>query len=217
MRKMDIDELKIVSDDLEYLASWGPDITDREIRQGSAILRRLIVEDVYGHAWRSIGKAKQPKLIAVDIEPNITSVSLSEIVYALALGAQYRGLFIASMMTSTSQNFNNNLSLPQREDGYPGEREFTLSDYRESISGVSEGEIFKRREVIKYLANVKGGVHLSQKVQKNDKDMMRRMKRIEKRIMIHKSDGLFVELVAIGQALGRSIDAKEFIDSVKPL
>lgn len=49
------DDLRLVAEDLEYLAEWGPDITDREIRHGSAVLRRLLVEGVYGTAWRAIG------------------------------------------------------------------------------------------------------------------------------------------------------------------
>jgi len=59
------DDLRIVADDLQYLAEWGPEISDGKIRRGSAVLRRLLVEDVYGHAWREIGKDKQPSLIAV--------------------------------------------------------------------------------------------------------------------------------------------------------
>ncbi len=35
---------KLVADVLEYLQQWHPDISDGEIRRGSAVLRRLLVE-----------------------------------------------------------------------------------------------------------------------------------------------------------------------------
>ena len=78
---MDAEALKIVADDLEYLANWGAEVSDGEIRRGSAVLRRLLVEDVYGAAWRAIGKQKQPTVIAVEsktvVEPYL-SLSRSE-------------------------------------------------------------------------------------------------------------------------------------------
>ena len=88
---MTLEELKIVADDLLYLAHWGPKISDGEIRRGSAILRRLLVEDVYGCAWRAIGKSKQPKLIAIDLDLIATPDNLSEIIFALAAGANFNG------------------------------------------------------------------------------------------------------------------------------
>lgn len=89
-KNMGIDDIKIVADDLQYLASWGPSISDGEIRRGSAVLRRLLVEDVYGSAWRAIGNHGQPKLLAVDLSPITTPDILPEIVFALAAGAIIR-------------------------------------------------------------------------------------------------------------------------------
>jgi propanediol dehydratase large subunit len=40
---MDYDSLIAIAEDLEYLAQWGSDITNAEIRRGTAILRRLLV------------------------------------------------------------------------------------------------------------------------------------------------------------------------------
>ncbi len=65
---MDRDSIIAVAEDLEYLATWSGNITDPEIRRGTAVLRRLLVEDAYGTAWRAVGKTRQPTLIAVDID-----------------------------------------------------------------------------------------------------------------------------------------------------
>ena len=104
-----------------------------------------------------------------------------------------------------------------REDGYPFERSFAVSEYLASLSGVVDGRRFTRRDVIKYLANVKGGVHLSAQARKAEKNLIARLGKIEKKIMVHNSDGLLVEAVAIGQALGNSSDAKAFVAKVKAL
>jgi len=101
-----------------------------------------------------------------------------------------------------------------RENGYPFERFFTLSEYLSSPSGVVEGRSFNRREVIKYIANVKGGVHLSAQQRKQEEKLIARLGKIEKKIMVHNTDGLLVEAVAIAQALGTSDDAKKFINKV---
>jgi hypothetical protein len=209
------DDLKIVADDLQFLSEWGPEITDREIRHGSAVLRRLLVEDVYGHAWRATENAKQPRLIAVDISSVASPDNLSDIVYALAAGANFRGIQMACMLMNKGSKAIGNLTPPLRENGYPGEREFALSEYLSSLSGAVDGKTFTRREVIKYIANVKGGVHLSPKERKAEKKLVARLGKIEKKMMVHTTDGLLVELVAIGQAIGGSDDARKIIEYVQ--
>ncbi|MDO8862702.1 hypothetical protein Q6D67_13405 [Haliea sp. E1-2-M8] len=209
------DDLEVVADDLLYLAEWGPEITEREIRHGSAVLRRLLFEGVYGTAWRAIGWPKQPKLIAVSINEIASPGNLSQIVYAIAAGANFRGIQMACMMMNKgSSPIGNSLGPPLRENGYPGDREFSLSEYLSSLSGVVDGKTFNRREVIKYIANVKGGVHLSAKERKSEAKLIAKLGKIEKKIMVHTTDGLLVEFVAIGQALGCSKDAQSFIKHV---
>lgn len=208
---MDRDSLVAVAEDLHYLSQWGPEISDAEIRRGTAVLRRLLVEDAYGAAWRAIGKEKQPSLIAVDLDL-LTGDNAPRITFALAGGAHFRGMHIAGMlMHAGSKPLGSAPAKPIREDGYPFERTFTLSEYLSSSSGIVEGQTFNRREVIKYIANVKGGVHLSAKQRKAEEKLIARLGKIEKKVRIHMSDGLLVEAVAIGQALGSSEDARAYM------
>jgi hypothetical protein len=214
---MDYDALIAVAEDLEYLAQWGSQISNAEIRRGTAILRRLLVEDTYRAAWRTIGEAKQPTLLAVDLSQMLGGKS-HEVVYALAGGALFRGLHMACLMLNKgSHAIGGEPPKPIRDNGYPFERLFTISEYLPSLSGIVEGRSFNRREVIKYIANVKGGIHLSAKARKAEKDLISRLGKIEKKILVHNSDGLLVEAVAIAQALGGSSDAKSFIAKVRAL
>ena len=215
--QMDHDSLIAIAEDLEYLSQWGAEISNAEIRRGTAILRRLLVEDAYGTAWRTIGEPKQPSLPAVDLSLLLDNDS-NEVVYALAGGANFRGMQMACMLLNKgSKPIGSFPPEPIRENGYPFERMFTLSEYLSSPSGVVEGRTFNRREVIKYLANVKGGVHLSAQQRKAEEKLIARLGKIEKKLMIHNTDGLLVEVVAYAQSLGNSEDAKRFVLKVRAL
>jgi len=214
---MDYDSLIAVAEDLEYLSQWGADISNAEIRRGTAILRRLLVEDAYGAAWRAIGEIKQPSLPAVDLSLLLGN-DANQVEYALAGGANFRGIQMACMMINKgSKAIGGSPPEPIREDGYPFERMFTLTEYLSSMSGVVHGRAFNRREVIKYLANVKGGVHLSAQQRKAEEKLVARLGKIEKKLIVHTTDGLLVEAVACGQSLGNSADAKAFVNKVRAL
>jgi len=214
---MDYDSLIAIAEDLEYLAQWGSEISNAEIRRGTAILRRLLVEDSYGTAWRFVGEIKQPSLPAVDLSLLLGN-DINQVVYALAGGAHFRGVQMACMMQNKGNNpIGGAPPPPIRDDGYPFERMFTLSEYLSSMSGVVDGRAFNRREVIKYLANVKGGVHLSAQQRKTEEKLIARLGKIEKKMMVNNTDGLLVEAVACAQSLGNSDDAKVFIKKVQSL
>ncbi len=214
---MDHDALIAVAEDLEYLSEWGSEITAAEIRRGTAVLRRLLVEDAFGAGWRAIGRAQQPSLIAVDLDLMLGSDS-DKVVYALAGGAHFRGMKMACMLVNKGATpIGGNPPEPIRPDGYPFDRVFALSEYLSSNAGVVEGRSFNRREVIKYLANVKGGVHLNAQQRKTEEKLIARLGKIEKKMLIHNTDGLLVEAVAIAQALGSCADAKTYIAHVKSL
>jgi hypothetical protein len=214
---MDHDALITVAEDLEYLSQWGSEISNAEIRRGTSVLRRLLVDDVYGTAWRAVGGVKQPSLLAVDLSLLLGNHS-HQVVYALAGGALFRGIHTACIVLNKGgEPIGGPPPESIRENGYPFERLFALSEYLSSLSGIVEGRSFNRREVIKYIANVKGGVHLSAQARKAEKNLIARLSKIEKKILIRNSDGLLVEAAAIGQALGNSEDAKGLIEKIRIL
>ena len=90
-----------------------------------------------------------------------------------------------------------------------------MSRLLSSASGFVEGRVFSRREVIKYIANVKGGVHLSEAERKAEAKLVERLGRIEKKIHVHRTDSLLVELVAVAQAIGQSDNARQLVARVR--
>lgn len=210
---MSPDQIKYIAEDLEYLRdAWKPDIAEPDIRRGSAVLRRLLVEFAYTQAWKAAGFDKQPKVIAVDLDSIFEGVEDSDIVCSLAWGANFRGLYMATPCVNKGSSAMGNASPPMRENGFPGEREFYLSEFVESPSGLASGTKVNRREVIKYVANVKGGVHLSSKRRTEEKALIKKLEKFEKKISAHTTDGILVEIVSIAQAIGMSEDARKLIE-----
>lgn len=201
------DEIKIVADDLLFLRQWNSAIPEGDIRRGSAVLRRLLVDDAYGQAWRAVGEAGQPSLVAVDISP----IPAADVVYAIAAGANFRGMSMACMLLNKGTKPVGNLGPPLTENGYPGEQLFSVSEFLSSRSGIVDGRTFTRREVIKYISNVKGGVHLGRTEKKAEKKLVARLGKIEKKLLIHNTDALLVEILAIAQALARADDTDKFV------
>lgn len=216
LNSMSPEQIKYIAEDLEYLRDgWGPDIAEPDIRRGSAALRRLLVESAYTQAWKSAGFDKQPRVIAVDLESILDGVAEKDIVCAIAWGANFRGLYMATPLVNRGSSAMGSASPPIRENGFPGEREFYLSEFVESPSGMATGTTVNRREVIKYVANVKGGVHLSSKRRTEEKALIKKLEKFEKKITAHTTDGIFVEIVSIAQAIGMSEDADNLIEFAK--
>jgi hypothetical protein len=209
---MDADDLHAVADDLKYLQdSWREGIGDGEIRRGSAVLRRLLVEDAYGTAWRAIGFEKESRLIAVDLLQLLGPRHIHDVAIGLAGGAHLRGMQVAGLLVMKGNYPPVNGSMQIAPDSFPGAHEYSLSEFLKSPSGAVDGHTFSRKEVIKYIANVKGGVHLGGKQRKAEAKLVARLGKIDKQIMVQMSDGLLVEIVAIAQALAKSEHAKQFI------
>lgn len=207
---MNKNDIKIVADDLNYLATWNPDISEGDIRRGSAVLRRLLVDGVYGKAWRAIGKGKQPNVVAIDISSLTEPNALKDIKYVVAAGAKFRGADFAVMLVNKGTRPIGNLGPPMTPDGYPGEREFSLTEFVASPSGAVDGRVFLRREVIQYIANVRGGVHQDDSG-KTARKLTARLGKIERKLAIADTDALLVEIVAIAQAVARASDTAEFV------
>lgn len=210
---MDRDSLRIVAEDLDYLRTWGSEMSDGEIRRGSAVLRRLLIENVYGVAWRAVGEQKQPTVMAVDLKL-VLGDQLPNMLYGIAAGVHFRGIQMSTLMMHKGSQPARFHSPPTRPDGYPGERMFSLSEYLSSLSGVVEGRTFTRQEVVKYIANVKGGVHLNAKERKKEVKLVARLAKIEKKLTVQNTDGLLIEIAAIGQTIGRSADSAKLVASI---
>jgi hypothetical protein len=98
------EQIQTIVEDLQYLKDWGGKISDSEARRGSAVLRRLLVEDGYGKAWRAAGFPAEPKVMAVDVKRIIGSAPLTDVRIALAGGVSNRGTRTGGLCVLTNKH-----------------------------------------------------------------------------------------------------------------
>ena len=215
---IDLDYLRVIAEDLELLRDvWKHNYPEPDIRRGSAILRRLLVDGEYLHAWKMVGLDKQPSLRAVNLSSLIEGIPESQIIVSLAMGAHYRDAYWAGICLTS-----NNMQIRTHESkfdssSYPGEQTYYLSDFLGSSSGVANSKHVTRRDVIKYVANVLGGVHINPKQRKEEEKLVSRVGKFHKKIQLQNSDGLLIELTAIAQAVGQSNDCTALSNKIKSL
>ena len=215
---MNSEHLVSVAEDLNYFhTEWADSVSREVIRRGSAILRRLLVEKELGRAWRAVGSEKEPIILGANLDLLIRDYDRNEIYFALAGGAHREGLLMGAFCMCTSpppeRKFDEGESLDNMMN-YP----FTLSQYVESACALVEGEPVKRRELIKYMANIRGGVHITgAKLRPDEQEIIRKVSNMDKKINDHVLDGLGFELLSIGQSIGRSPDVHTLIEKITSL
>jgi hypothetical protein len=201
-----------VAEDLEHLRNdWMDDPSDAIIRRGSVILRRLLVEGVLQRTWKSLGFPGEPTIVAPNLDL-IIGPEKTPVILVLAGGAQLQTTQAAGMSIARGSSRPGGYVPPERAFEYP----FKLSAFTNSPCAYVEGDAVSRREVIKYFAHYLGGVHLhlSSKVRKKEEDMVRRIRKIAGKVDAFEKDGLYYELLSIGQAVGCAPDSVRLLESI---
>ena len=217
---MNNEEVKIVAEDLSYLKDeWNNNPTEQAIRRGSVILRRLLVERDFSKAWRTVGFEKEPKVTALNLNKKLEGLNLSSIIVATAGGANYRGMTVSALHMASSRDgmFLQGHDPTTPRDNVEIKEELFLSSFIESDCSFANGQFINRREVIKYMANVRGGAHLklSGELRQENEALVHKISALEERINFHQMDGLFFELLSIGQCLSLSPDVARFLSKLK--
>jgi hypothetical protein len=207
---------RLVAEDLVFLRDWGGQMKDDEIRRGTATLRRLLVEGVYGAAWRAAGLSKQPYVSSVDLDKSLSLQTTEKVVFALACGAELRGLRTGPLViTEAHPSTTHNMVAQQYlKHGAPAQHEFSLSSFLSAPRAYAFGERLSRADVVKYLANVRGGVHLSASQTRRESELVKRVQVADNQFIIFGTEGLIREVVVIAQDVGRSKDADAYVRRV---
>ena len=210
---MQIDALATVIEDLEHFRDvWTGTLPDPDIRRGSASLRRLLIEGEYGAAWRALGRSREPTLPAPDLEAMLGSFDRAKVDCALAGGAEHGGIYAAGLCL-----VQGGVPPTPAKEAVLFDRPYSLSQYLASACAYVTSTPITRRDLIKYMANVKGGVHLASNshARKREKELISRVAALEGRVNHHSKDGLYFELLSVGQFLGRSPDCHALIDDFR--
>ena len=196
-----------VRSDLEHLAtSWIQPQGEAAVRRDSAVLRRLLLDGSgtlrrYRQQLRLKG---DPKIRAIDLMAAIPG-DWSTVILAAAGGAQVGGVVIQLIETRSAPP-------PEPPSVTFPTKLYPLSNFLMTPCMIVAGHPVNRKEVIQYVANKLGGVHLDTS-RKADEIAYKALDehRGEFSVLNSEIDLLYYELLAIGQHLLRSDDISSLV------
>jgi hypothetical protein len=118
------------------------------------------------------------------------------------------GIYAGGLIANRGTTIPGGASLTRQQVDRMMEHPFSLSEYRRSACAVVERSRITRDELIKYMANVRGGVHLGRgSTATRERELIAKVQRLEGRVNAFRMDGLFFELLSIGQSVGAAPDS----------
>ena len=209
---MDMELIKIVSEDLEFIAKeWNSkDISEQNLRRSSSVLRRLLIEGDLYKASKIVGlgqiKVLSPK------EYN----SLPGQVYSQTAGGKHRDMEIYKLgiydRVLTEEEIGE-LSRQGKEENLT-ELPIFLRKSGITIKGIRiNGE-----EIIKYVCNKLGGAHYDTKRSSKNKNIQEKYNLLDlskNTIRVSGMNNVYYELLSIGQRLVNSDDIKKLQINLK--
>lgn len=234
-----------VLEDLEWLWDewWNGDpdqLTDGHIRRGSAALRLLLVDGLLGKAWRNLGFKSEPVLYAPNLEALVSyhDLRLDLAVSCIAGGGRQRGVDMSFLGAFRVDNPATGM-LADAEEGFAVcttlvarmasenppitelnpliEHRWTISNYLKSAGAIRKGVIISRQEVIEYFRNYAGGTHhyLLGGTPKKKTTSYEIISDLSGRVDADIRDGLYFELLSIGQTVARSNDVRTLVEAIR--
>jgi hypothetical protein len=220
---MDINLIKIVSEDLDYLTEeWTQDIDDASLRRASPILRSLLIENQLMKVAGILNE--EIRIITPYVSRFDGYLSDPSIVFYQSGGAKYKGVEIQSLMQlNRVKSAEERKADDEREKASMGQTyPVKLSLFMKQISFVINRTKINREEVIKYIANKKGGAHYDGS-RKTDMigskgDLEKKyilLDSIDKGIFLADKNAVYYELLSIGQRLIESNDVQRIRQIIK--
>jgi len=233
----DIERLVLVGGDLGYLMELPRDrlLTHTEVRLCASVLRRLLIDNQLGLLWKSLGAPSdfKPVIRATDIDSVLEQWPDHWLFYgwaggAPANGANHRGMLLWTVpeadwkVHGSYEAFIDATELPS--SGEP--TYMPVSRWQESTAvalGFRDKGTLKisRAEVVKYLANRKGGVHFDPKRRLDASRTPKRLREEKYRLLDHgfirvgHLTGPEYEIASMAHAIAESDWAAELVRIAK--
>jgi len=188
------------------LRGWKDAPPEEEIRHGSLLLRRLLLDRELVRAWQAAGFAKEPQIVAVDLAATVAAQGPGTPEFALAGSARYTGVSSEGVP----------LWKPGETASKSRFRVYPLSQYLESASVFLGRIAIGRREVIKYVAHLHGApAAASAKGRKQEQEFLSHMGRLEAKANSYRPDALLLELFSIGQTIAQTPDVATLAQAIQ--
>lgn len=205
-----------VSEELSYLTDeWTQDIDDASLRRTSPVLRSLLIE---GQLMKVANMLREKINIMAPLTSKYDNeLDCSSIVYYQSGGAIYKGMKISSIKQISRAMTPEELRENCKNQEYRNDQSYSvkLTKFMKQISFVINGTKITRDEVIKYIANKKGGAHFdgSRGIEKSGQkgELERKytlLDGIHDGTVVASKSKIYYELLSIGQRLIGSYDVQ---------
>ena len=191
-----------------YLRNWRDNPPLEEVRRGSVILCRLLVDRDLVRAWQAAGFSGEPLIAAIDLAAVVAARGGGVPEFALAGAAAYNrpGSDAADAVGGSKAAAAPGLAF----------RHYSLSQYLESPSVFLRGTVISRRDIVRYMAHLAAEPRDdAAKIRKQDRDMAERMGRLDGRANAYRQDAFLLELISIGQTLTQTPDVEKLVQTLR--
>lgn len=196
--------------DLRHLRDvWSDSVSDEDIRRGCAQLRRLLVDGDLRRAWKETSGAGEPQVSAYRFTDEFLR-GRTACSFAYPGGARVGRLtFFGGSAFSRAMSIEEIKSLSQ----VSAESDMGLSDFVEGPGLVVNGNLIARRMVIKFVANVLGGVHSQTgRLRKKEQAEYDMLESVRNRLDPGGKPLIHFEVLSYGQALTSSQQVVAFMN-----
>lgn len=217
--------VRTVLADLKYLRDeWDEAIEEDALRRNSPVLRRLLIEGDYSRAWRAVGLAKEPRIKSFDMAAQVQGLTPERISFAQHGGANYNGMRVlgataySGVLSDAEMKARAERTLAMVNNmAQCGLTEF-MKQTCMFVGGRGAGLPalpVTRHQLIKYVANKRGGAHYDTSRSPLNKSEMVYLALdgvFKMGSCVAELQSAYFELLSIGRAIADSDDAQAFTE-----
>lgn len=193
---------QIVAEDLAHLRdSWGNgDVTDSVLRRDSVILRRLLVAGDLQNAWEEQGNERDIRISGLQFTPDLGGIPRGAIDHmqtgevSFPNGAVSYGVVVLAKILDYGPVFDE-IDLPLQE----------YLDAPVIYTGLAQ---VRRRHVINYFANKRGGAHFDSRRNRRGDHTFEILDAVFAEFELMERNAFYLALLSTGQDLCRSRDVQ---------
>lgn len=234
-----------VAEDLDWFrdewCSLKEPVSNAALRRSSATLRQLLCQDMILRAWRHHELEGRPILVGPDLLALAEhhGHELRHAASVIAGGACVDGVQFAFIGAWRMDNPTTGVSADADEGFAVGvgsiardvrgneetneltpmvDREWRIDQYLKAPGAIRRGQTVPRRLIIDFFANYAGGVHLDRatgQANAEKRALYELVEELEERVAVDKVEGLYFELLAIGQSLGNSQSLRKLAKAIR--
>lgn len=220
--RMPSDEVALTLEDLRWLRETladGWETSDADARRMSAVLRRLLIEGEVGRSWRALGFASEPTVRAANLRRLVAGYPYQAVEIAIAGASHLKVCRGVGSMIEASHTLTMSKELVLRRG--QADVDLRLTAWLDSPGILTRGTFVDRRVVVKYVANLLGGVHFGGDKKSKDRPWFRVLDNLpEGRTVFGRTPNtlkqpVFAEVVAIAQTIAFSQDARQMAEAAE--